>query len=598
MTLTMGNALAGKESPYRMEAVLNSIGASLDGVLLSDFNLTVGDQALRYPLLTELVGPDGALIHSYVTSKVHLRDWGVDVDLHDVAWNVEAQSAGEVVFGATIQNGPTPILHLRKTFTLPAQPAASMRHDMVIDYQLKNLTDRSLTAILTHCDALGLRQEDIRFNDRSLYTGLLDETVYVATLRIDAGAEVPVYRSEDPFPLMWVAVANKYFVSFTSPRPLSGHSRVDWVQEIKQIPVAVDSEQDGTSTFRITTTPIVLEPGQTRNYTIDTYLGPKSRDAFQRVPDYQDLGYQEQVLASYSMGACAFMTPKSLTLLMVWMLNSLEAVVLNYGIAIIVLVLIVRTLLHPITKKGQVNMMRMQEQMGKIAPKMEEIKKRFPNDKQRQSQEMMKMYQQEGINPASGFMSSCLPMFLQMPIWIALFTSLNFNIDMRHQPFFLWIRDLSAPDALIRFSGEFTIPLISSLTGPITSFNLLPILVSAAMFAQQKLMPKPRPPAGQSDEKAAQAAQMQKMMPYMTLFFGLLFYNMPSGLNLYIGASSFFGSLEQWRIRKHIAALREQPSPVAKKPAEHKKPGLFMRLQKAAQEAQHVKSNRPKKRKR
>jgi YidC/Oxa1 family membrane protein insertase len=260
-------------------------------------------------------------------------------------------------------------------------------------------------------------------------------------------------------------------------------------------------------------------------------------------------------------------------------------------VAIIMLVLIVRAMLHPITRKGQVNMMRMQQQMSKIQPKMEEIKKRYPNDKSRQSQEVMKIYQEAGVNPAGQMMSGCLPMFLQMPVWIALYTSLNFNIDMRHQPFLLWIQDLTSPDALIKFDNAINIPLLSSMTGPIHSFNLLPILVSAAMFAQQKLMPKPKQPEGQKSEAAEQAAQMQKIMPFMTLFFGLIFYNMPSGLNLYIGTSSFFGMLEQMHIRRHIEDLKTRPEPEKKK---RKMPGFIQKIQKAAEDAQKIQSNKSK----
>ncbi|MCH7840234.1 MAG: membrane protein insertase YidC, partial [Planctomycetes bacterium] len=344
--------------------------------------------------------------------------------------------------------------------------------------------------------------------------------------------------------------------------------------------------------------PILLQPGETRSILNECYLGPKSREAFNEVAAYREQEYVRQIDASYSIGACSFMTFKSLTRFMVWLLNVLQAVVINYGIAIIILVLIVRTLLHPLTKRGQVNMMRMQERMGALAPKMEDLKKRYANDKTKLNQETMKLYQQEGINPATQFLSSCLPMMLQMPIWIALYTSLNFNIDMRHQPFVWWIRDLTAPDAFLQFEAR-NIPLLSALTGPITSLNLLPVLVSLSMFLQQKLMPKPTPPSGRSSEQGAQAEQMQKMMPYMTLIFGLFFYNMPSGLNLYIMASSTFGALEQWRIRKHIAELKEKGDVLKtaskKKAAPKGGPSFFQRLQKAAEEAQKVKSQHGKK---
>jgi membrane protein insertase Oxa1/YidC/SpoIIIJ len=108
---------------------------------------------------------------------------------------------------------------------------------------------------------------------------------------------------------------------------------------------------------------------------------------------------------------------------------------------------------------------------------------------------------------------------------------------------------------MIHFGGEYHIPLLGSLIGPVTALNLLPILLSVSMFLQQKLMPKPKPPQGQSSTQADQAAMMQKMMPIMSIFFGLILYNAPSGLTLYIMASTMAGTLEQWRIRQHIKEL-------------------------------------------
>ena len=346
--------------------------------------------------------------------------------------------------------------------------------------------------------------------------------------------------------------------------------------ELREIPVLLGPNGAESLTFETTSTRLSVPPQGEREIVSDCYLGPKRRKAFQEVEAYAKRGYDEQ-------------------------LNLLEKVVVNYGVAIVILVLIVRTILHPITKKGQVNMMRMQQAMGSLQPKMEELKKRYANDKTKLNSETMKLYQEAGVNPATQMISSCLPMFLQMPIWIALYTSLNYNIDMRHEPFMLWIQDLTAPDGMITFSKCYTVPLVGAMIGPVCSFNLLPILVSLFMFLQQKLMPKPKPT--QSGPQSEQAAQMQKIMPYMTIFFGLLFYNMPSGLNLYIWTSSFFGMIEQWRIRKHLDDLKNTPPEKPKdtgggipaKPKTPRKPSFFARLQKAADNAQKVQSGKDKK---
>ena len=198
-----------------------------------------------------------------------------------------------------------------------------------------------------------------------------------------------------------------------------------------------------------------MQPGGTLTYPADVYIGEKDGRTFKSEPDYFSRNYYYQI--SQGFGSCTF---TFLVELMIWLLNSLYSIIPDYGLAIIIMVMIVRTLLHPITKKGQVNMVRMQQQMGEFAPKIEDIKKKFANDKARIQQETMKLYREHGINPAGQFLT-CMPMVIQMPIWFALFLSLSNNIGMRHQPVnFTWINDLTAPDAMFEFSSP--LPLIGA----------------------------------------------------------------------------------------------------------------------------------------
>jgi YidC/Oxa1 family membrane protein insertase len=594
--VTLGQTAGEEKSPYRLRIVLDSKGASVASVDLSDYRETLEEDSPPYRVLSPAATDQDKSTGSYLTERIYLDELRQDVDLRGLNWSLHDQSDEHATFSVTIENGDQPYLEVRKTFTLRQQPYLDIKrvqYDFDIAYELINLTDQDVSAVLTTWGPVGLPREDLRFNDRMLFVGYgAVGAVTVSNMGMSSDAGEVVYRGDQPEDLVWTAVANKYFVAFSVPRALEDHSSVDWLAEVKSILVNENDDEGPTNTFRTVTRSLVIPADQSRQYRFNAYVGPKNRRAFETVDRYERLGFGEQVLSSYSMGPCAFITPKTLTRFMIWLLNSLQKVFINYGLAIIVLVLCVRTALHPVTKRGQVNMMRMQERMGALAPKLEEIKRKYPNDRQKQSAETMKVYQEGDINPMTSMTSSCLPMFLQMPIWISLFTSLNYNIDMRHRPFFLWIKDLTAPDALIQFDGVVHIPLLSSMTGPITSFNLLPIIVSVFMFLQQKLMPKPAVSASQTDEQAKQSAQMQKMMPYMTLVFGLFFYNMPSGLNLYIGASSFFGMIEQMRIRKHIAELKNRPPEENKKkkdPAKKKGPSLLVRMQKAAEEAQKVK---------
>jgi len=188
-----------------------------------------------------------------------------------------------------------------------------------------------------------------------------------------------------------------------------------------------------------------------------------------------------------------------------------------------------------------------------------------------------------------------LPMLIQMPIWIALYLSLSNNILMRHEGsmFLPWIHDLTAPDALYTFSSPITVPLFGWV---LPSFNLLPLLVALFMYTQQKLQPKPAPNPNMSDQQRQQQEMMQKMMPMMSIMMLLIFYKMPSGLNLYIMASSLFGTIEQKRIRAHIkereanGTLHKQEKPKTPKPQPasggRRKPSFIQKLQTMAEEAQ------------
>ena len=166
------------------------------------------------------------------------------------------------------------------------------------------------------------------------------------------------------------------------------------------------------------------------------------------------------------------------------------------------------------------------------------------------NKKLMELYREQGASPIMGF----LPMFVQMPIWIALWSAIYTSIDLRGAAFLpFWITDLSVPDMLIRWP-PFTIPLVGWQVG---SLNLLPILMGVAFYLQQKLMPMQQPSAATNPQMAQQQKIMKIMMPLM---FPLMLYTAPSGVNLYIMSSTFAGVIEQYVIKKHIREREEQES--------------------------------------
>jgi YidC/Oxa1 family membrane protein insertase len=199
----------------------------------------------------------------------------------------------------------------------------------------------------------------------------------------------------------------------------------------------------------------------------------------------------------------------------------------NFGVAIICLTLIVRGLMFPIAQKQFQSMAAMR----KLQPKMKAIQERYKEDKPKLQQEMMKLYQEEKINPAAG----CLPILLQIPIFYALYKVLLVSVEMRHQPFVLWIRDLSAPDHLTPIN---LIGLLDFTPPGFLLLGVLPILLGVTMWLQFKLNPAPMDPT---------QAQIFAIMPWVMMFVMAPF---ASGLQLYWVTSNILTILQQWWLYK------------------------------------------------
>jgi YidC/Oxa1 family membrane protein insertase len=291
----------------------------------------------------------------------------------------------------------------------------------------------------------------------------------------------------------WVAAKNKFFVQILTPQDVADGFDVSLRREgegKKAMPVEVAAALQ----FR----PEVIAPGEQFSRTVRAYIGPKDFDVLKQ----QGLE-QSSVMEFKSTGFWSFMNPVMypIKLALLWGLTHF-AVFGNYGIAILILTVLVRVLFWPLTHKGTESMKRMQA----LQPKIKELREKYKDNPQRMQQETMALYKEHKVNPMGG----CLPMFVQIPVFIALFTVLRSAIELRFSKF-LWVQDLSEPENL--FQGM--IPVVGSL-------NILPILMAATMMWQQKLTPT----AGD----AQQQKMMAVMMPVMMLFF---FYGMPSGLVLY-----------------------------------------------------------------
>ena len=206
---------------------------------------------------------------------------------------------------------------------------------------------------------------------------------------------------------------------------------------------------------------------------------------------------------------------------LVWILNFFHDLIPNYGVAIILLTILVRILFWPLTHKSTVGMKKMQE----LQPKMKELQAKFKDNPQRLQQETFALYREAKVNP----MSSCLPMLIQIPVFIALFNVLRSAVELRYAPF-LWISDLSEPEAL--FASWF----------PFGGLNILPILMALTTGLQSAFTP--------STGDKSQQRMMMIFMPAMMLF---MFYSFPSALSLYWFLSNVFSIVQMWIIRRQTA---------------------------------------------
>jgi len=283
-------------------------------------------------------------------------------------------------------------------------------------------------------------------------------------------------------------------------------------------------------TTRLTRRPLELAAGATHRESFQVFMGPKRPSLLAKYQAAGDPNHSLQDIVYYGLALFGAVARAMLAIL-----HFFHGIVGNYGVAIVMLTVLVRGAMFPISYKQTKNMARMQA----LKPEMDRITEKYKTDMQKRSQAIQEMYRKHNINPLGG----CLPVFLQLPIFIGLYRALMVDVELRLSPLFShairWCSNLSAPDMFLNWA-----PIMPDFIdngvgifglGPY--FNILPLITVALFLVTQKMaMPAP------TNE---QAVMQQKMMKYMTLFMGLLFYKVASGLCLYFIASSLWGIAER-----------------------------------------------------
>ncbi len=316
--------------------------------------------------------------------------------------------------------------------------------------------------------------------------------------RIKPGVDKYNVRAKD---VQWVAYSDPYFLTaLVAPKPVPSNVNLtrlglDLVSVAYQGPNQVVDPIGG--------------PYRARILDYMFYLGPKSTEALglagaqYQLPEAIDFGFFDIIAKP-----------------LLWVMKILYDIIPNYGVAIILLTILLKILFWPLTHKSYASMKR----MGELQPKIKELRAQYADDKQKLNQEMMAMWKAHKVNPMGG----CWPMLLQIPVFFALFEFLRSAIELRHAPFILWINDLSVPD---RLPLGFQIPYVDK------GLPVLTILMAVSMWLQMKITPSAGDPKQQK--------MMAMIMPAVFLF---IFMGMPSGLVLYWLVYNILSIGQQWRI--------------------------------------------------
>ncbi len=317
----------------------------------------------------------------------------------------------------------------------------------------------------------------------------------------------------------WVAIRTKYFLAAIIPNDpsktlgatLSGLEVKENDLKRKIFSVSIDAAYEPTYKYSSDFT-VYLGP-------LDYYVLKKYKVNLQKL--VMNSGWYER-------------TFRFISLLIIPAFEFLHRFIPNYGFVIIIFTILIKLMLHPLTKKSYQSMSEMQY----LQPKLTELREKYKNDPQRMNKEMMKLYKEHGVNPLGG----CLPNLLQMPLLVSLFIVFRSTIQLRGQPFILWITDLSRPDTL---DLGFKLPILGDL-------HVLPILMGLTMIWQSKM--------SITDPK-------QKAMVYfMPIFLVFIFYSLPSGLNLYYAWFNILTMIQTYYIKKKMHPNgAPEPQPVTVK---------------------------------
>lgn len=451
------------------------------------------------------------------------------VHLREGNWEVVSHTNSEVVFRRVLSQWNLEIRKIYRLVEVPQgqadSPDAKAYH---FDFQVElvNHGTQSHKVAYQLDGPNGLPLEGYWYASKVGTDGLRDfvisvkqgSPVLVGAATIAGGKVVKPYQGD---PLTFIGVDAQYFSTVMIPQMERPEDM--WFatsQPIRVGPASKEWAKLANSSFRVTSTEQTLKPEQTLSHAFQVFAGPK------RPPLLAQYGLQNVINYGWFTWVAVAMSA---------ILHFFYAVVHNYGIAIILLTVLVRGAMFPISIKQTAGAQKMQL----IQPELKKIQEKFKGDREGLVRAQSELFRKHNYHPASG----CLPLFIQLPIFIGLYRALMVDVELRQAPLFSeairWCSNLAAPDMFFRWKAW--MPAFISESNSIFAlgpyFNLLPIVAVVVMLWQQsKMMPPP------ADE---QAAVQQKVMKYMMVVMGVMFFKVASGLCLYFIVSSLWGMAER-----------------------------------------------------
>ncbi len=470
------------------------------------------------PLYQAKISENGAVFYSFLLKKYHEKVQK-DSPLKQVLTDIETLGVGEIGFAgksisglenavfaadlasaqAQITDGPRRIhflwhsadgVAIEKTYQFAPDSYVVDLEVTVKNGSSRSIQDRVFVALNGKAPAAKRRYA---FEGPSAYVNDKLEEIEVKKIKD---------KSNFDGKIKWIALQSRYFMSGLIP------------DQIEDTSLQLALKSENILTARYLQAEKAIQPGTQQTYKYRLFIGPKITQELKKVGNDLD--------KLVNFGWFDFIAKPC-----VWLMNLFYSVIPNYGVAIIILTMLVKLILWPLGTKSYKSM----SEMKRLQPLMKEIREKYKNDKKKMNEEVMGLYRTYKINPLGG----CLPMIVQLPVFFALYRMLYEAIELRHAPFFLWINDLSAPDRLFRFG--FSIPFME----PPYGIPVLTLIMGATMLLQQKMSP----PMGD--------ATQAKMMMFMPLVFTVIFINFSSGLVLYWLINNILSIAQQYYTQKKFA---------------------------------------------